>query len=99
MKEKLEQIKAEALRQIHESEALDKLNDVRVNFLGKKGELTAVLKSMKDVAPEDRPKVGQMVNEVREEIEKVLDTKIEDGIYYEELPEEGKVVNLNDITY
>ncbi|MDE6941428.1 MAG: phenylalanine--tRNA ligase subunit alpha, partial [Lachnospiraceae bacterium] len=56
MKEKLEQIKAEAIRQINESEALDRLNDVRVNFLGKKGELTAVLKGMKEVAPEDSPK-------------------------------------------
>ena len=50
MKEKLEQIKAEALKQIQNSDALDKLNDIRVNYLGKKGELTAVLKSMKDVA-------------------------------------------------
>lgn len=73
MKEKLEQIKAEAIRQINESEALDKLNDVRVSFLGKKGELTTVLKGMKDVAPEDRPKVGQLVNEARAEIERVLD--------------------------
>ncbi len=73
MKEKLEQIKAEALKQIEGSQALDKLNEIRVNYLGKKGELTAVLKSLKDVAPEDRPKVGQMVNETRAEIEKVLD--------------------------
>lgn len=73
MKEKLEQIKAQALAQIEASDALDKLNEVRVNVLGKKGELTAVLKSMKDVSPEERPKVGQMVNETREEIEKVLD--------------------------
>jgi phenylalanyl-tRNA synthetase alpha chain len=73
MKAKLEQIKAEALAQISESDALDKLNEVRVNVLGKKGALTAVLKSMKDVAPEDRPKVGQMVNETREEIERVLE--------------------------
>ena len=76
MKEKLEQIKAEALRQIEGSDALEKLNEVRVNFLGKKGELTSVLKGMKDVAPEDRPKVGQMVNETREEIEKVLEQAI-----------------------
>jgi len=67
--EKLSQIKAEALKQIEESDALEKLNDVRVNFLGKKGELTAVLKSMKDVTPEERPKFGQLVNTVREEIE------------------------------
>ena len=76
MKEKLEQIKAEALRQIEASDALEKLNEVRVNFLGKKGELTAVLKGMKDVAPEDRPKVGQLVNETREEIEKVLEASV-----------------------
>lgn len=73
MKEKLEQIKTEALKRIEASDALEKLNDIRVNYLGKKGELTAVLKSLKDVAPEDRPKVGQLVNETREEIEKLLE--------------------------
>lgn len=73
MKEKLEQIKAEALRQIAEADVLDKLNEVKVNILGKKGELTTVLKGMKDVAPEDRPKVGQLVNETRAEIEAVLE--------------------------
>ncbi len=77
MKEKLEKIKAEAIRQINMSDALDKLNDVRVNFLGKKGELTAVLKSMKEVAPEDRPKVGQLVNEAREEMKaEVIDVTL-----------------------
>ena len=65
MKEQLEKIKEEALRQIESSEALERLNDIRVSYLGKKGELTNLLKSMKDVAPEDRPKVGQMVNDVR----------------------------------
>ena len=73
MREKLEQIRNEALKRIEEAGALDVLNDVRVSFLGKKGALTAVLKGMKDVAPEDRPKVGQLVNETREEIERVLD--------------------------
>ena len=70
MKEKLEKLKAEALRQIENSDALEKLNEVRVSFLGKKGELTSVLKGMKDVAPEERPKVGQLVNETREQIER-----------------------------
>ena len=73
MKEKLEQIKAEALRQIEASDALERLNDIRVAYLGKKGQLTSVLKSMKDVAPEDRPKVGQMVNDVRALIEARLE--------------------------
>ena len=76
MKAKLEQIKSEALAQINNAATLEELNEVRVNVLGKKGALTAVLKSMKDVAPEDRPKVGQMVNETREEIEGVLEETI-----------------------
>ncbi|WP_026524194.1 phenylalanine--tRNA ligase subunit alpha [Butyrivibrio sp. MB2005] len=76
MKEQLDKIRESALKQIEETEGLDMLNDIRVNILGKKGELTSILKSMKDVAPEDRPKVGQMVNDVRQEIENILeDTK------------------------
>ena len=73
MKEQLEKIKEEAMKQIESSEALDKLNEIRVAYLGKKGELTSVLKGMKNVAPEDRPKVGQMVNEAREMIEAKLE--------------------------
>lgn len=77
MKEQLEKIKEEALKQIEASDALEKLNDIRVAYLGKKGELTSVLKSMKDVLPEDRPKVGQMVNDARTLIEEKLEeTKV-----------------------
>ena len=76
MKERLEQIKAEAVARIQEADVPEKLNDVRVKFLGKKGELTAVLKGMKDVAPEDRPKVGQWVNDTRSAIETVLEEKM-----------------------
>ena len=75
MKQRLETILNEALGQIDGSDKLEKLNDIRVAFLGKKGELTSVLKSMKDVAPEDRPKVGQMVNDARNTIEKHLEEK------------------------
>ncbi|MFR9163334.1 MAG: phenylalanine--tRNA ligase subunit alpha [Lachnospiraceae bacterium] len=73
MKEQLEKIKSEALAKIDASDALEKLNEIRVAYLGKKGELTTVLKSMKDVDPEERPKVGQMVNEVRALIEERLE--------------------------
>lgn len=73
MKEQLEKIKSEALAQIESVDVLEKLNDIRVAYLGKKGQLTSVLKSMKDVAPEDRPKVGQMVNEARGQIEAKLE--------------------------
>ena len=93
MNEKLQSIKEEAIRQIKESDAPEKLNDVRVKYLGKKGELTAVLKSMKDVAKEDRPKVGQMVNEVRAEIETALEEtkkQMEEKILEEKLKEPGR---------
>lgn len=75
MKEKLAKIMEEAMSQIEQTSQLDRLNDVRIAFLGKKGELTSVLKSMKDVAPEDRPKVGQMVNDARAQIERKLEEK------------------------
>lgn len=75
MKDKLAKIMEQAIAQIDDSGELDRLNDIRVAFLGKKGELTSVLKSMKDVAPEDRPKIGQMVNEARSKIEQRLEEK------------------------
>lgn len=75
MKEKLKAIVDEALEKIAASEELEKLNDIRVAFLGKKGELTEILKSMKDVAPEERPAVGQLVNEARAALEEKLEEK------------------------
>ena len=73
MKERLQKIKEEAIARIKESKNPESLNDVRVSVLGKKGELTALLKSMKDVAPEERPVFGQLVNDTRAEIEKVME--------------------------
>ncbi|MEE1242573.1 MAG: phenylalanine--tRNA ligase subunit alpha, partial [Frisingicoccus sp.] len=75
MKDRLEQIRQKALAQIEEADVLDKLNDIRVAFLGKKGELTSIMKSMKEVAPEDRPAFGQMVNATRSEIETIMENK------------------------
>ena len=75
MKEKIEQIRQQALTAIEDAAGMDKLNDVKVAFLGKKGQLSSLLKGMKDVAPEDRPKVGQMVNEARAGIEEKMEEK------------------------
>ena len=97
MKERLEQIKAEAVARIQEADVPEKLNDVRVKFLGKKGELTAVLKGMKDVAPEERPKVGQLVNDTRAAIEELLEeskTRMEKAIREEKLKAEVIDVTL-----
>ena len=71
MLDRLKQLQVEALSEVANTTDLKELNDLRVKYLGKKGELTAVLKSMKDVAPEDRPMVGQLVNETREAIEEI----------------------------
>ena len=73
MKERLEAIKQETIAKIKNAEDLNILNDIRVEILGKKGQLTEVLKGMKDVAPEDRPKVGQMVNDTRKAIEEKME--------------------------
>ncbi len=73
MEHMLQKIREAANSQLEHADSLDKLNEIRVNFLGKKGELTAVLKGMRDVAPEDRPKVGQLVNETRTAIEDALE--------------------------
>lgn len=71
-KEELEKIKKEAQQRLESSESLDMVNEIRVSVLGKKGSLKEILKGMKNVPPEERPKVGQMVNEVREQIEAAI---------------------------
>ena len=73
MKERLQAIKDRAFESIAHIDSLDKLNEIRVAYLGKKGEITEVLKGMKDVAAEDRPKVGALVNEAREAIEQKIE--------------------------
>lgn len=70
MKEKLLQIKNEAMKALSENEA--DLEALRIKYLGKKGELTAVLRGMGALSAEERPAVGQMANEVRAAIEEKL---------------------------
>ncbi len=97
MKEKLTKIREEAIKRIGEIDNLDRLNDIRVAYLGKKGELTALLKSMKDVSAEDRPKVGQMVNETREQIEHQLEEakkRVEAAALYDRMKRETIDVTL-----
>jgi len=73
MNNQLKEIRDRALAMLGNAENLEKLNEARVAFLGKKGELTAVLKSMKNIAPEERPAFGQMVNDTRAVIEANLE--------------------------
>lgn len=97
MKDRLEQIKEEVRKQVEAAGTLDKLNEVRVNALGKKGALTEVLKGMKNVAAEERPKIGQMVNDTRAEIEAMLEVtkkKMEGAIREAKMKEEVIDVTL-----
>ena len=69
MKEKLETIKKQAKERIEEIKDLQALNELKVKILGKKGELTEILRGMKDLSLEERPIIGNLVNTVRDEIE------------------------------
>ncbi|MBS4899661.1 MAG: phenylalanine--tRNA ligase subunit alpha [Clostridiales bacterium] len=72
MKEELKKLTDRIIEQIKQAELPEILNDIRVSALGKKGELTSLLKNMKNVAPEERAEVGKIVNEAKALIEKHL---------------------------
>ena len=76
MKEKLSQIKELAASRLSQAADLKALDAIRVDILGKKGELTQILKGMGALSPEERPKMGQMVNSVRAEIESMLEKSV-----------------------
>ena len=74
MKEKLNEIKIAALEKLNQVSDLQALESLRVEILGKKGELTQILKGMGSLSKEERPVIGQLANEVRSEIEAKLET-------------------------
>jgi len=69
IRSKLEEIRTRTQQKLDAARDANALNEIRVAVLGKKGELKELMKGMKDVAPEDRPRIGQMVNEARDAIE------------------------------
>ena len=75
MREKLEEIKKNALDVLQKATDIDALEEARIKFLGKKGELTAVLKGMGQLSKEERPQIGALANEIRGVIENHIDTK------------------------
>ncbi|MBO5565094.1 MAG: phenylalanine--tRNA ligase subunit alpha [Lachnospiraceae bacterium] len=97
MQQELERIRQEALERLKEAQVPEAVEKVRVEVLGKRGTLTDILKGMKDVAAEERPKVGQMVNDARTAIEeaiKVAQAKMEEKILTERLAREQIDVTL-----
>ena len=77
MKEQIEQIRSIAKEEIANAQDMKTLIDLKVKYLGKKGELTSVLRGMGALSPEERPVIGSLVNEVRDEIESLIAEKEE----------------------
>ena len=75
IKEQLQAIREEALKAVTESADMKEIDALRVKFLGKKGELTAILKQMGGLSAEERPVIGQMANEIRADIENAVKDK------------------------
>ena len=75
--DKIEAIKSAVSDQLAASQALQDVQDIRVKYLGKKGELTAIMKELKNLSKEERPKVGQLVNAARSVIEEQVKAKME----------------------
>ncbi len=75
MKEALNSITLEAKEAVANAQNEAEIEAVRVKYLGKKGELTAILKQMGSLSPEERPKMGQLVNEAKSEVEALITTK------------------------
>ena len=104
MKEQLAKIKEEALASFSSAADAARLNDLRVKYLGKKGELTAVLKQMGKLSAEERPVMGQLANDVRAALETALEDcskKLEAAALERRLKEEtldvtipGKAVSI-----
>ena len=78
MREDIIKIKENSIEEIQKCDNLRRLNELRVKYLGKKGDLTVVLRGMGKVSPEERPVIGSLVNEVRDELENLIQEKEKD---------------------
>ena len=83
MKNQIEQIKEYAIQEISKASSSKELADARVKYLGKKGELTAILRGMGALSSEERPVIGSLVNEVKQELENIITKKEEEFEYLE----------------
>ena len=77
MKEKIEEIKKQSIKEIENCTTQKELNELKVKYLGKKGELTTVLRGMGALSPEERPIIGSLVNQVRDKLNELFTEKEE----------------------
>jgi len=97
MKEVLGELKKTALNEIKSANNLQELNLIKVKYLGKKGSITEVLKGMKDIPGDERPLIGKLANEIREELEAALfneETRFQEQLILEQLGKEKIDVTL-----
>lgn len=97
MEQQLKQLEQEALAKLQAASNLKELNDVRVAYLGKKGPITDLLKGMGKLSPEERPKMGALVNAVRENVTAQLEQRVavlEQQAIQEQLEKESIDVTL-----
>ena len=78
MQEQISKIREVAVEEIQKATNAKELDEARVKFLGKKGELTSILRGMGALSPEERPIIGSKVNEVRDELEGLIKTREEE---------------------
>ncbi|MHC1694289.1 MAG: phenylalanine--tRNA ligase subunit alpha [Eubacteriales bacterium] len=100
MRTRLSEILAEATELINGSTVPETLETIKVKYLGKKGELTSILKQMGGLSAEDRPVIGQLANEVRQKIESLLDERsaqVSKGALESRLAKEGLDVTMPSV--
>ena len=78
MKERIGEIHEAMVKELLGATSTQNLEDIRVRLLGKKGELTALLRGMGQLSPDERPKAGQMINEARAKLTEMLEKKAEE---------------------
>ena len=97
MKNKLNALRDDASLNIQKAETLQEIDEIRVKYLGKKGEFTEISKSMRDLSPEERPAFGQMVNDVKSVITTLIEEKtneIKEKVKKEQLKSETLDISL-----
>ena len=78
MKELMQKLRDSSVKEILDCDSAERLEAMRVRYLGKKGELTAILRQMGSLSAEERPAMGQLANQLRSEIEEAIDKRREE---------------------
>lgn len=97
----MEDIKLEALERINHTEDLKTLEEIRVNYLSKKGKITLLMQQLKDIAPEERASFGSKINQLKDDISQAIDLKkqaLEHIVLTKKLSAEAIDITLDDAT-